>query len=261
MVSKTIVAQVTVGSNPTPSAIRKQLIQRGSTPVASGRRRRHAFAATGVSAIVAASLLLHAGAAGAKSNPDVAIQKETVLKRSDLPQGWKAESRGTDDLPVITPCEGLRDVNEALRPISTKSPSYVASENTRVSNSVVVLKSSKLAKGHVEPYREPDAATCLEALMKRAFTGPLIATVRVYVTPTDDVPRGADEAAGFEIQVAFTTVATAQQPSQTGVLYYDVLVARVGRALTNFTFLDEGQPLPDQGEFVDAVIGRLQGAL
>ena len=97
--------------------------------------------------------------------------------------------------------------------------------------------------------------------MKTAFTSPQIANACVYVTPSDDAPRGADEAAAFEIQVTVTTVATAQQPAQTGVLYYDLLVARVGRALTNFTFLDAGQPLPDQGEFVDAVIGRLQGAL
>ena len=126
---------------------------------------------------------------------------------------------------------------------------------------MVVLKSSNLAKSYVEPYRNPDAAACYEALMKTAFTSPQIASARVYVTPSDDAPRGADEAAAFEVQVTVTTVATAQEPAETGVFYYDLMVARVGRALTNFTFLDEGQPLPDQGEFVDAVIGRLQGAL
>lgn len=214
-----------------------------------------------VALVVGATLISTAGATSAKSGADLAIQKEAVLKKGDLPSGWKSEPRTDDDLPEIAACAGLDAVNDALRPISTKSRDFLASDTTRAANSVVVLKSSKQAKGYLEPYRSPDAAACLDALMKVAFTSPQIANVRVYVTPSDDTPRGADEAANFEIEVTITTTATAQQPAQTGVLIYDLMVARVGRALTNFTFLDEGRPLRDQGEFVDAVIGRLQGAL
>lgn len=211
--------------------------------------------------LIAATLIATFGFAGAKSGADLSIQKEAVLKRSDLPHGWSSERRTDDDLPAIPACADLDSVNDALRTLSTKSRDFLESDTTRAANSVVVLKSSKLAKSYVEPYRAPDASACLEALMKTAFASPRIANARVYVTPSDDAPRGADEAAALEIQMTITTAATAQQPAETRVLYYDLLVARVGRALTNFTFLDEGRPLPDQGEFVDVVIGRLQGAL
>jgi hypothetical protein len=65
---------------------------------------------------------------------------------------------------------------------------------------------------------------------------------------------------GFEVEITATTAPSAQQASQTVVIVYDVLVARVGRALTNFEFMNPTDPLPEQGELVDAVIGRLQDA-
>ena len=123
-----------------------------------------------------------------------------------------------------------------------------------------MLANAKQAKGYLAPYREPDAATCLEAVVKDAFTQPGIQGVRVYVTPIDDTPRGADDAVGFEVEITATSTPTAQQAAQTVVIVYDVLVARVGRALTNFTFMNLTDPLREQGELVDAVIGRLQDA-
>jgi hypothetical protein len=65
---------------------------------------------------------------------------------------------------------------------------------------------------------------------------------------------------GFEIEITATTAPSAQQPAQTVVIVYDVLVARVGRALSNFEFMNPTNPLPDQGELVDAVVGRLEDA-
>jgi hypothetical protein len=123
-----------------------------------------------------------------------------------------------------------------------------------------VLATSKQAKGWLAPYREPDAATCLEEVVKKAFTQTGIQSVRVYVSPIDDTPRGADDAVGFEVEITATSTPTAQQTPQTIVVVYDVLIARVGRALTNFTFMNPTDPLPEQGELVDAVIGRLQDA-
>jgi hypothetical protein len=203
-----------------------------------------------------------ASAAVAKVNKaDVAIQRQAVLRKSDLPAGWKSSAdQPSSSLPSLPACRGLQAVNEALEPLATDSPEFWKSDVVRVENSVVVLASPKQAKGWLAPYREPDATTCFEAVMKDAFTRPGIQGARVYVAPMDDTPRAADDAVGFEIQITATAAATAQQPAQTVVVIYDVVVARVGRALANFTFSNLSDPLPEQGELVDAVIGRLQDA-
>jgi hypothetical protein len=192
---------------------------------------------------------------------DVAIQKQTVLRKSDLAAGWRSSpSQPAATLPSLPACSGLQGVNDALDPIASNSLEFWKSDFVRAQNGVAVLVNTKQAKGYLAPYREPDAATCLEAVVKDAFTKPGIQAVRVYVTPNDYTPRGADEAVAFEVEITATSTPAAQQSAQTVVIVYDVLVARVGRALANFTFMNLTDPLPDQGELVDAVIGRLQDA-
>ena len=231
----------------------------GSTRGNRGLRIASVAVLVAVSATVAAAA--PARAASKPTKADLAIQKQTVLRKSDLPAGWKSSpDEPPATLPEVPACVGLQTANDALDPLATNSPEFWKSDLTRASNAVVVLPNAKQAKGWLGPYRDPDASTCLEEVVKKAFTRTGIQGVRVYVAPIDDTPRGADDAAGFEIQITATTSPTPQQPSQTVVIVYDVLVARVGRALANFTFMNPTDPLPEQGELVDAVIGRLQDA-
>jgi hypothetical protein len=192
---------------------------------------------------------------------DVAIQKQVVLRRSDLPAGWKSSpDQPSAALPADPSCAGLQRANDALDPIATNSPEFWKSDLTRVESGVAVLPTAKQAKGWMATYHDADAVTCLEAVVKEAFTQPGIQGVRVYAAPVDDTPRGADDAVGFEVEISVTTTPTAQASAETVVIIYDLLVARVGRALANFTFMNPRDPLPEQGELVDAVIGRLEDA-
>jgi len=214
-----------------------------------------------LAAVAALASVTPAAAVSKPSKADIAIQKQTVLRRSDLPAGWTSSpDQPQSTLPALPACTDLQAVNDALDPIATDSPDFWKSDLVRAHNGVVVLANPKQAKGYLATYREPDAATCLEAVAKDAFTQPGIQGVRVYVTPIDDRPRGADDAVGFEVEITATTTPTAPQPAQTVVIVYDVMVARVGRALTNFAFMNPTDPLPEESELVDAVIGRLQDA-
>ena len=238
----------------------------GSGSARGNRRLRLAWATVlvAVATVLAAVGLSPSAASAVAAKPtkaDVAIQKQTVLRKSDLAAGWKSSpSQPSASLPSLPACSRLQGVNDALDPIASNSPEFWKSDFVRAQNGVVVLANAKLAKGYLAPYREPDAATCLETVVKDAFTQPGIQGARVYVTPIDSTPRGADDAVGFEVEITATSTPTAQQPSQIVVIVYDVLVARVGRALTNFTFMNVTDPLPEQDELVDAVIGRLEDA-
>ncbi len=202
-----------------------------------------------------------AGAIAAAASDDQAIEKQAVLKRSDLEAGWVATPRSQPEPSTDPACAGIETVNQTLRPRATQSPDFTKSELTMINNSVVVLKTAKEAKRALGPYRESRAAACIEGVVREAFSGPGIASLRVVVAPVTEVPAGADEAAGFTIQVYATTSLTTQQPSQSTVLVNDLLLARVGRAITSFAFLNQAKPLPQQYEAIDTVIGRLERAL
>jgi hypothetical protein len=209
-----------------------------------------------------AALALVGSPAGAASS-DNTIEKRAVLKRTDFPAGWDSSKRSAPESSGIDVCAGIDDANDVLAPQSTRSPNFTKTDtdNVLANNSVVVLKSVKEAKSYLDPYRDDAAVRCLETLTETALTQANFAAVRVYVTPTDDVPSGADDAAGFDIQITVTSAATPGQPAQTEVIYQDYVFVRVGRALANFGFLNPGKSLPEQGELVDVVIGRLEDAL
>jgi len=223
------------------------------------KRRRSAALALGV----ALTMVALAGVAAAAASTANVIEKRAVLKRADFPAGWDSSARRAPEDSGIAVCAGLDDVNRALAPLSTRSPNFTRSDtdNVLVNNAVVVLKTTKEAKGYLDPYRDPDAVRCIETLTETSLTGGGFSGVRVYVTPSDDVPPGADDATGFDVQITVTSAATAGQPAQTAVLYQDLVIVRIGRALANFGFLNPGKSLPERGELVDTVVGRLQDAL
>jgi hypothetical protein len=226
-----------------------------------GVRRRCVAAAVGSAVVVASLVPTAAGAASKRTSNDDAIEKRAVLKKTDLEAGWVASRRSEPEPSTVPACAGIEAVNAQLRPRSAQSPDFTLSQLTMINNSVVVLKSTKQAKRALEPYREPDAVTCLESVIAEAFSGPGIESVRAVVVPSEDAPPGADEAVRLAIELTANTSATPQKPAQTYLLFYDLLVVRVGRALTSFAFLNQGKPLPQQYEAIDAVVGRLEDAL
>lgn len=229
-------------------------------PVTKGRAARRAGAFALVAVAVAT---LVAPTADASSTSDDAIERRAVLRLGDFPAGWEKTPRRDPTDRGIDVCAGIDAVNDDLLPRSTRSPRFVhpGADDVLVTNAVVVLRSAKQARGYLASYRDPDAARCLELLTEASLTDAGVAAVGVYVTPTGEVPAGADEAAGFGIEITVPVPGTAGGSVGTAVLAQDILIVRVGRALANFGFLNPAKPLPEQGELVDAVIGRLQDAL
>ena len=57
---------------------------------------------------------------GNENKADVAIQKQAVLRKSDLSAGWKSSpDPASTPLPALPACAGLQEVNDALEPIAT----------------------------------------------------------------------------------------------------------------------------------------------
>jgi hypothetical protein len=224
-----------------------------------GRRRSGAALACALVAVIAAAAAIPAAA----SASDDAIERKAALRASDFPAGWEKAARRDPTDSGLDACNGIDGVNAALVPISTRSPNFVRpdTDNVLANGSVVVLKSTKQARGYLEPYRDPEAVRCLETITETGLTDAGYTAVSVYVTPSTDVPAGADEAAGFNMQITVTSAVLSGRPDVTAVIYEDVVVVRVGRALASFSFLNPQRSLPDQDELVDVVIGRLEASL
>ena len=225
------------------------------------RAQRRPLAVMALALVVAS--VAAATTVGAAASSDDAIEKRVVLRWSDFPAGWEKATRRDATISGLSVCAGIDGVNAALAPLSTRSPNFVRpdTDNVLVNNAVVVFRSVKQAKGYLEPYRDPAAVQCLEALTEATLLEASFSGVRVYATPSDDVPSGADDAAAFALEITVTAPATASRPTETAVIHQDVVVVRVGRALANFGFLSPVRPLTEQGELIDIVIGRMQDAL
>ena len=231
--------------------------------MSKGRGRRRSGVALAVACTLACAVVAVIATAAAAAGNDDAIERKAVLRATDFPAGWEKASRRDPTDSGLDVCDGIDGVNAALVPISTRSPNFVRpdTDNVLANGSVVVLKSTKQARGYLEPYREPDAVRCLETVTETALTDAGYTAVSVYATPSTDVPAGADDAAGFDLQITLTSAGVTGRPDVTAVIYEDVVVVRVGRALASFSFLNPERSLPDRDELVDAVIGRLESSL
>jgi hypothetical protein len=194
-------------------------------------------------------------AAEGTTKQDRAIQRRATLKRSDFPTGWAAEAHERSDPPDIPSCAPLRETDATLQDLATSSPDFLKGEVARAGNSVIVLKNAKTAAAYLSVYKEPDVAACLENLAQQSFNRVDDASIRTNMSPMTNLPTGADDGVGYDIEVTITTTG-----GDARSVYLDAMVIQVGRALTRFTFSDRDQPLPDQAELVDAVITRLQDA-
>jgi len=209
--------------------------------------------ASATAAVGAPSVALAKSTKGKKA--DLAIQKQGVLTAADFPPGWTSQPAvPSTEPPASNACADLRAVDEALKSSATKSLTFLSPGGEQAGNLVAVVKSATKASSYLEPYGEPSAIDCVQAQLQATFKQPQILATRISVSQTTGAPPpGADEGVAFHAQVNATLVT-----QQTGVVFVDLLSARVGRSVVQFVFLSPTAASHDQQ--INAVISRLKAA-
>ncbi|MGH9031575.1 MAG: hypothetical protein ACRDY4_08935 [Acidimicrobiia bacterium] len=198
-----------------------------------------------------AVLLLMAAPAGADEEEDQQIADDSVLTLSDLPEGWEEGDADTDDPAegVVAECEAIERATDRGDEVPhAESPDFDDSNDpnavTSVSNEVLVFPKAKGAKRYLRPF-EADGEDCLRGRAE-AIPGALDVSVEEL-----DVGGGA----------GYTVFVTLEDDGQQSTFATDLVVVRVGRAITNFVAENLDEPLPEGPDILDTVLGRLQEEL
>jgi hypothetical protein len=200
----------------------------------------------------ACAVLLVAAPVAADEEEDQAIADDSVLTLADLPEGWEEGDADTDDPAEgeVPECEAIeRAVDRGDEVPNAESPDFDDSNDpngvTSVSNEVLVFPKAKAAKRYLRTF-DADGEACLRG---RGDLIPGALDVRVEELGVEGSGAG------------YTVYITLESNGEEFTLASDLVVVRVGRAITNFAAENLDEPLPEGPEILDTVIGRLQEAL
>lgn len=201
----------------------------------------------------ACAVLLVAAPVAADEEEDQAIADESVLTLADLPEGWEEGDPPDDDDPAegeVPACEAIeRAVDRGDEVPRAESPDFDNGNDpdgvTSVSNEVVAFPKAKGAKRYLRPF-EADGEECL-----RGRGDAIPGALDVQVDELDVQGTGA----------GYTVYVTLESNGEEFTLANDIVVIRVGRAITNFAAENLDEPLPEGPDILDTVLGRLQEAL
>lgn len=192
------------------------------------------------------------------SKKDKAILAAGVVQAGDVPAGWtssRPSGSGTVDIPGVATCRSIKAATVAARraPNAT-SPQFKDPMAVNLADDqVYAFKSVRAARSYLAGYTSSDAPNCLQMVFARPFGPP---GVQVQGTPTvsglTDLQGVGDQNAGYEIVVNLTS------QDQTFALYWDLVYARVGRAVVHFVFNNAGARLPQSTDIMNAVIDRVK---
>jgi hypothetical protein len=216
--------------------------------------RRLASAALAVLAVMAWPS--GAVAAGRASVSTSAIPKAGLMVQRDVPSGWTSTT--AEKNPALLRVDGIGACASTRAALSAAnrgashaySRKFVAPDQIGAAQDVVFVgRNDRAAQSFAAAYEGPQGQTCVQAVVDKVAKQ---ASGTALVTPLTNLAGVGDQALGFEFQIT----APVRGAHVTGV--YDLIVIRVGRAVTGFQFQNVVQALPERMSIVDAVVTRLR---
>lgn len=204
----------------------------------------------------ACAVVLMAAPVGAGEEEDQAIADEAVLTFLDLPEGWEEGDPPDDDNPAegeVPECEAIeRIVDKGDQSPHAESPDFDNGNDPNavatVSNEVFVFPKAKAAKRYLKTF-QADGEDCL---LGRGEAAPGALDAELGELDIEGVGSGG---------VGYTVFVTVESNGQQFSLANDIVVVRVGRAVTTFAAQNVDEPLPEGPEILAAVVSRLEDAL
>jgi len=212
-------------------------------------------------ALVVTAAVLWVSAAAAATSPKVAhtaegttLAQESLLRIGDFGSGWTSAAATGGSTGLSFACSGFTPKQNDVTEIgSASSPSFKAS----VVGPIVVQRTSvyasakeaeKLWRRAVKPKLVDCAVQSLQALGSRGVTVSITGTSRVAL------PALGDGVAGYRVVATLTSRSRLKT-------FYDVIVVRGGRSITQITISQFQKPVPLKVETALAkVAARRMGA-
>lgn len=212
-------------------------------------------------ALVVTAAVLWVSAAAAATSPKVAhtaegttLAQDSLLRIGDFGSGWTSAAATGGSTGLSFACSGFTPKQNDVTEIgSASSPSFKAS----IVGPIVVQRTSvytsakeaeKLWRRAVKPKLVDCAVQSLQALGSRGVTVSITSTSRVAL------PALGDGVAGYRVVATLTSKSRLKT-------FYDVIVVRGGRSITQITISQFQKPVPLKVETALAkVAARRMGA-
>jgi hypothetical protein len=203
--------------------------------------------------LAGSSVAVAAGSAGASTG---AILKAGLIVPRDVPSAWTSTT--TPKNPELLKVEGIAACAATRAALSAAnrgasrafSRKFVAPDQIGAAQDVVfVARNDSAAQSFATAYDGPQGRACVQAVVDKIAKQ---ASGSAVVTPLTDLAGLGDQALGYEFLIS----APNHGAVVTGV--YDLIVVRVGRAVTGFQFQNAILPLPERTSIVGAVVTRFR---
>jgi hypothetical protein len=184
------------------------------------------------------------------------LLKAGLIVPRDVPSGWASTTPQKNPALLlingIGPCVATRAALGAANRGASRAYSrkFVAPDQIGAAQDVVFVGHNDHAtRSFAAAYDGPQGRACVQAVAERVAKQ---ASGTAVVSPLTDIAALGDQAFGYEFQIT----APNHGALVTGV--YDLVVVRVGRAVSGFQFQNAIQGLPERLSIVKGVVTRLR---
>lgn len=203
-------------------------------------------------------LIASPAGAGTRSD-DQQIADDSALASTDVPTGFVQGPAGADESPTRSPeCRFLTKAAKALNRAPNREVSFRQEQASLINNQVSVFDSPKAARAAFGAYASKKAAACFEQGFEESYAEQLDdPDAEVEATIDRYQPDLGDASAGYELEIGIAS------NGETQVLYVNLEIARLGRAIDAFGFVNANELFAsdDIVSVTDAGMERLERAL
>ena len=204
-------------------------------------------------------LLVPSIAGAGSSGDDQQIADDSALRSADVPTGFVQGPAGADELPSRSPeCSFLTKAAKALNRAPNREVSFRQGEDSLINNQVSVFDSPREARAAFAAYAGKRAPACFEQGFEASYEEQLDdRDAEVEATIDRYQPDLGDASAGYELEIGIAA------KGETQVLYVNLEIARLGRAIDAFGFVNANELFAsdDIVSVTDAGMERLEQAL
>ena len=204
-------------------------------------------------------LLVASTASAGSTSDDQQIADDSALTVEDVPTGFVQGPAGADESPSRSPeCSFLTKAAKALNRVPNREVAFRQGQSSLINNQVSVFDSPKAAKAAFAAYAGKKAQACFEQGFEESYVKQLDdPNAEVEVTIDRYQPDLGDASVGYELEVGIAA------KGETQVLYVNLEIARVGRAVDAFGFINANELFAsdDIVSVTDAGMERLEQAL